>query len=89
MNAAPAGLARALAALDTPEDAAAFLAEILTEAELRDVALRWELMELLAQGVPQRQIAARLGVSLCKITRGARILKAPRSVSARVLSAAS
>jgi TrpR family trp operon transcriptional repressor len=36
---------------------------------------------MLMEGVPQRQIADELGVSLCKITRGAKILKQIDSVS--------
>lgn len=68
-------LGEVLAALRRPEAVEAFLRELLSPGELHDLALRWELVELLAEGVPQRRIAARLGVSLCKITRGARILK--------------
>lgn len=58
-----------------------FLEEILTPAERRDLALRWDLMKKLKAGVPQRQIAADLGISLCKITRGAKILRQSKSVS--------
>lgn len=58
-----------------------FLEEILTPAERNDLALRWELMRRLMNGDAQRQIAEDLGVSLCKITRGARILKQNDSVS--------
>ncbi|UCG62304.1 MAG: transcriptional regulator [Candidatus Zixiibacteriota bacterium] len=59
--------------------------EIFTPAEIRDVALRWRLMKMLHRGVPQREIAAKLGISLCKITRGSRVLKARRSVSKKIL----
>jgi len=62
-----------------------FLEEILTPAERKDLALRWKLMEMLLEGVPQRKIASELGISLCKITRGAKILKDRRSVSKRYL----
>lgn len=58
-----------------------FLEEVLTPAERRDLGLRWDLMKKLHAGVPQRQIAAELGISLCKITRGAKILRQSRSVS--------
>ncbi|MCQ2790048.1 MAG: Trp family transcriptional regulator [bacterium] len=37
-------------------------------------------MNLLSQGVTQREISAQLGVSLCKVTRGAKILKNSKSV---------
>lgn len=66
-----------------------FLNEILTPAERRDLALRWRLMKLLHAGVPQRKVAARLGVSLCKITRGSRVLRRPGSVSRRLLDSMS
>ena len=62
-----------------------FLEEILTPAERKDLALRWQLMQMLQEGIPQRQIAAELGISLCKITRGAKILKNTQSVSKRYL----
>lgn len=62
-----------------------FLEEILTPAERKDLALRWQLMQRLQEGVPQRKIAADLGISLCKITRGAKILKDIRSISKRYL----
>lgn len=62
-----------------------FLEEILTPAERKDLALRWKLMQMLQEGIPQRKIASELGISLCKITRGAKILKEGRSVSKRYL----
>ena len=62
-----------------------FMEEILTPAERDDLALRWQLMEMLENGIPQRQIASELGISLCKITRGAKILKNDQSTSKRYL----
>ena len=62
-----------------------FLEEILTPAERKDLALRWHLMKMLQAGVPQRKIASELGISLCKITRGAKILKDSGSISKRYL----
>ena len=62
-----------------------FLEEILTPAEREDLALRWKLMQMLKEGMPQRKIASELGISLCKITRGAKILKDSRSISKRYL----
>jgi TrpR family trp operon transcriptional repressor len=63
-----------------------FLGEILTPAELHDLALRWELMNKLSQGNSQRQIASELGISLCKITRGAKILKDVQSISRKFIT---
>ena len=60
--------------------------EIFTPAEIQDVALRWRLMKLLHQGVPQREIARKLGISLCKITRGSKVLKSRNSISKEILN---
>ena len=86
MSGKPGRLAEAVAMLERPAQVEQFLRELLTPGELHDLALRWELVELLAAGVPQRQIAARLGVSLCKITRGAKILKKRRGVVAALVA---
>jgi TrpR family trp operon transcriptional repressor len=48
---------------------------LLTPSEREEIALRWRLVCLLAKGETQRAIAAELGVSLCKITRGSHELK--------------
>jgi TrpR family trp operon transcriptional repressor len=61
------------------------LSEILTASERTDLFLRWKLMRMLRHGVPQRRIATELGVSLCKITRGARVLKKPGSACAEII----
>jgi len=62
-----------------------FFHEIFTDNERIDLSLRWRLMELLKTGMAQRRIAAELGISLCKITRGARIIKNRRSVTNQIL----
>ncbi|MHC5082427.1 MAG: Trp family transcriptional regulator [Planctomycetota bacterium] len=74
-----------LCQMEDPQQMGAFLEEILTPAERKDLSLRWELMRMLKQGVPQRQIASQLGISLCKITRGAKILKQEESISKQYL----
>ncbi len=79
------GVATALLSIANQEDMEAFLAEILTPAEVRDVTLRWRLMKQLVAGKTQRRIAEDLGISLCKITRGSRILKKPGSMAARLV----
>ena len=75
MSSAFSRLAAAVSAQRQPAAIERFLLELLTPGEAHDLALRWELVELLVGGVSQRQIASRLGISLCKITRGAKILK--------------
>ncbi|MEA2102902.1 MAG: Trp family transcriptional regulator [Thermodesulfobacteriota bacterium] len=62
-----------------------FLYQIHTPAESRDLSLRWELVRLLDEGVSQRDISSRLGISLCKITRGSKELKKTHSAIKDVL----
>lgn len=71
--------------ISDPKTMHQFLSEILTPAEKKDLTLRWELLKRLAHGESQRSIAKGLHISLCKITRGAKILKDPSSFCARVL----
>ena len=51
------------------------LCTLLTPPEREKIALRWKLVCMLEEGITQRAIAAELGVSLCKITRGSHELK--------------
>ncbi len=74
-DAACGRLAAGIGSLSSDEERKAFLRTVLTPGELDDVVRRWEILELLSSGMPQRAIAERLGVSLCKITRGAKMLK--------------
>ncbi len=59
--------------------------ELFTASELRDVILRWQLLKDLSNGVTQRAIAAKYNISLCKITRGSKILKNKDSIVRSVL----
>lgn len=86
MSTAFARLARTLADLKQPAAIERFLLEVMTPGEVHDLGLRWELVELLVEGVSQRQIASRLGISLCKITRGAKILKKKNGVVSGVFA---
>ena len=63
-----------------------FLRELLTPSEIEGISFRWELVQRLDQGQSQRAIAAELGLSLCKITRGSRILKRPDSAVRAMLA---
>lgn len=62
-----------------------FFKELLTESEIETLSKRWRILELLVQGATQREIAKELQVSLCKVTRGAKILKDKDSVLAQYL----
>jgi len=82
-------LSEVVARIGDPNTMMRFFAEIFTPAERRAFALRWRLMQMLHARVPQRTIAAELGISLCKITRGSRVLKNRKSVTRAVLDRAS
>jgi TrpR family trp operon transcriptional repressor len=79
-------IATHLASMESVEQIEKFLNEILTQSELKDISLRWALMKKLTKGHSQRDIAHELGISLCKITRGAKILKDDSSISKNILN---
>lgn len=62
-----------------------FLSQILTANEIKEVGDRWESVKMLYAGYSQREIAKKLGMSLCKITRGAKELKKPNNAFKKVL----
>ena len=80
-------LASIFASLDDAETIHRLLMEIMTDSERKDLALRWKLMEMLEMGQTQRDIASELHISLCKITRGAKLLKDPNSLSKKLIQA--
>jgi TrpR family trp operon transcriptional repressor len=53
----------------------AFLKNILTPAELEEICTRLQIVKLLKKGVPQRDVARKLNVSIGTVSRGARELK--------------
>ncbi|OHD57137.1 MAG: hypothetical protein A2Y33_09435 [Spirochaetes bacterium GWF1_51_8] len=60
--------------------------ELFTPSEKKRLLLRWRLLGMLRRRTPQRKIASELGISLCKITRGAGILRKKDSLLYRILS---
>ena len=52
-----------------------FFACLMTPAELKDLAVRWILVNEIEKGTTQREIAKKYHISLCKITRGSKELK--------------
>lgn len=79
-----AHIARVLATMREPKTVERLLRELLTESEADKLSLRWDIVRFLSEGKSQRTIAQKLGVSLCKITRGARELKRGGSILKRV-----
>ena len=53
----------------------ALLDDLLTEKEQIDIIQRYLVLDDLCRGSSQRDIASRRKMSLCKITRGSRMLK--------------
>lgn len=54
-----------------------FFDDLCTKAELKDFAKRWLLVREIDKGTTQREIAKKIHISLCKITRGSRVLRKP------------
>ncbi len=57
-----------------------FISELLTESEISTLSKRWRILKMLSEGRTQRDIAKELNVSLCKVTRGSRILKDEKAI---------
>jgi len=81
----PQTLAQALCKINDEKKMAAFLEEILTEAENKMISARWDLMLRLKNGETHRKIASDLRMSLCKITRGNKFLKDKNSITNSLL----
>lgn len=78
-------LAEAFCRIKKSSEMRKFFSEIFTPAEIDDFVLRWRLMNMLLDGTPQRKIATDLGISLCKITRGSKVLRTGNSITERIL----
>jgi TrpR family transcriptional regulator, trp operon repressor len=59
--------------------------DLFTPAELDDLTLRWKLLKDLHKKIPQRKIAEKYSISLCKITRGSKVLKKKECVVSNIL----
>lgn len=68
------------------DDMKKLFGEMFTDREQKDFILRWDLLKDLYQGIPQREIASKHKISLCKITRGSKILKNEESYVKKLLS---
>jgi TrpR-related protein YerC/YecD len=71
----PADLVNVLASFRSPSDLALVLTDLLTPAEIRSVAERWEIVKRLDAGEPQRRVRDELGVSVTTVSRGSRGLQ--------------
>ena len=64
-----------LSSIDNKEDMAALLDDLLTDKEILDIIDRFLVLDDLYRGKSQRDIASNRRMSLCKITRGSKMLK--------------
>lgn len=62
-----------------------FFDNLFTPNEMVDFAKRWQLVKELDSGVTQREIAKKYNMSLCKITRGSKMLKSSESAFRKLL----
>ncbi len=63
-----------------------FLIDLLTPAEYKELALRWQIVKLLHRGISQRAIAQKLGVGIATVSRGSRELLDPKGGFNRAFS---
>ncbi len=85
MKADEAHLLQSLCAIDDPVEMRRVLADLLTRSELAALRKRWTILCLLREGIPQREIARRIGGSLCNVTRGARLIRDQACASAALM----
>ena len=71
----PRPLAEALIAVNTVDEANAFLADLCTPAEIRALEERWQVAQYLDQGLPYREVARLAHASTTTVVRVARYLK--------------
>lgn len=68
-------LFKAILKLKTVDECERFFRDLLTINELRDLAQRWEIVLMLSDEIPYREIEAKTGASTATITRVAHWLK--------------
>lgn len=83
MNSNIKEISNILQKLNSTEEVMAFLNELLSDSEITTLSKRWRILTMLAEGRTQRDIVKELNVSLCKVTRGSKILKTPNSIIAK------
>jgi Trp operon repressor len=64
-----------LCMISEPETMEAVLAAVLTQKEIKEIENRLQIFEMLSQHIPQRDVAAALGVGIATVTRGAHAIR--------------
>jgi len=85
MNPATEELIEIFARTQDMQDMRVLFREMFTPSEIETLTLRWQLCKDLYEGKTQRKIAAEHKISLCKITRGSKLLKAKDSYLKKIL----
>jgi TrpR-related protein YerC/YecD len=70
-----ADLFATIAALRTPQETQAFLRDLCTRAELDAMAHRWQVAQLLEEGLPYLEVAQKAHASTTTVTRVAQWLR--------------
>lgn len=78
-------LYRLINSLRTVKEVKNLFHELLTESEIDILSKRWRILNMLKDGYTQREIAKDLNVSLCKVTRGSKILKDKTAIVTKML----
>lgn len=78
-------ICKILSQCKSPDEAEEFLSCLCTPAEREDFSKRWLSVKELYKGTPQREIAKKFNMSLCKITRGSRELRKENSAFKKIL----
>ena len=65
-------LVEAFLSLKTKKDVKGFLDGILTQKEREELPVRLQIIRLLKRGMPQHEIASKLGVGIATVTRGSK-----------------
>ena len=68
-------LCELFASLESTKEADHLFQDLFTPQEIDSLIERWQIIQLLAKGVPQRAIAEKLNISISTITRGSRALQ--------------
>ena len=83
MNSNVDEIAKIIKKQNSKDEVVTLLKELLSESEMQTLSKRWRILSMLAEGRTQRDIVKELNVSLCKVTRGSKILKGENSVIAK------
>lgn len=71
-------LSRKILEIKTEKEMENFLLGLLTSKEIIELPMRIRIVEMLKKGIPQHEIAEKLGVGVATVTRGANEIKKGR-----------